>query len=465
MDSIFSTNNRSNHSNRQAEMAGNFAVEGKPTVIFLLVTLSVALVIGGLLAFRESNSWKMTAPLQFIGQEKSLVETAAVDQSVASDFVQPEALEDPSPRTIAIRQDDTLGKIFRRLGLEEREARRILALAKVTQLKKLMVGKKMTIWIDPINNTFAKLNYGIDRLTTLVVSVNKKGIIHVDLRQVKPKAVIKYASARIDGSIYAAAKKLSLPSGMVKQFVNLFSGRVNSKKLNGQDRFSIFYREYLVDGKSVKGSEIVAAELMHGGVSHRLIAFKEKENSVAEFYTPEGRSIKPSFTRYPLTYSRIGSKFSPLRKHPILGISRPHRGVDFVAKAGTPIKATSNGRVAFVGYKNGYGRTIEIKNGKYSTLYAHLSKFAVRAGEYTKQGNVIGYVGSSGLSTNPHLHYEFRINGVHHDPLKVVLPGGELIAAKYRGKFFAMSRNIIAQLDAHQRAHKSFAMHSYSSFE
>jgi murein DD-endopeptidase MepM/ murein hydrolase activator NlpD len=148
------------------------------------------------------------------------------------------------------------------------------------------------------------------------------------------------------------------------------------------------------------------------------------------------------------------------RRHPILGYRRPHRGVDFVAAFGTPVRATCNARVSFVGFHGEHGRTIMIKHGAYKALYAHLSGFSskVHEGGHVKQGQIIGFVGSSGLSSGPHLHYEFHVNGVHHDPLKVKLPEGEMIAPEYRKKFLALSKQMLLQLDLHNGGHNMFAM-------
>ena len=168
------------------------------------------------------------------------------------------------------------------------------------------------------------------------------------------------------------------------------------------------------------------------------------------YYSPNGRSIKPEFNRYPINFRRVASRFSMNRKHPILGIRRPHTGVDLSAKKGTPIKATSDARVIFADRNGGYGKVVILKNGIYSTLYAHMSGFAtnLRSGKYVRQGDIIGYVGSTGLSTSPHLHYEVRVKGVCHDPLSVKLPSaGVMIAAEDRGEFFALSKKMLAQLD------------------
>jgi len=160
--------------------------------------------------------------------------------------------------------------------------------------------------------------------------------------------------------------------------------------------------------------------------------------------------MRKAFSRTPVHFSRISSKFNPNRKHPILKTSRPHQGVDYAAATGTPILATGDGKVDFVGRKGGYGRTIVLSHGgKYTTLYAHMSKYkkGIKRGHRVKQGDVIGYLGMSGLATGPHLHYEFRVHGVHRNPLTVTLPKAEALAKKYSHDFKQKSQPLLAQLD------------------
>jgi murein DD-endopeptidase MepM/ murein hydrolase activator NlpD len=161
--------------------------------------------------------------------------------------------------------------------------------------------------------------------------------------------------------------------------------------------------------------------------------------------------MRKTFTRTPVHFSRISSRFNPNRKHPVLKTSRPHRGVDYAAATGTPILATGDGKVDFVGTKGGYGRTVILSHGgKYTTLYAHMSRYkkGLKHGQRVKQGQTIGYIGSSGLATGPHLHYEFRVNGVHHNPLTVALPKAEPLSAKYMASFKQQAQPLIAQLDS-----------------
>ncbi|WP_428622051.1 M23 family metallopeptidase, partial [Sedimenticola sp.] len=176
----------------------------------------------------------------------------------------------------------------------------------------------------------------------------------------------------------------------------------------------------------------------------------EDDEGYSSYYSPEGESMRKAFLRAPVDFRRISSRFTKARYHPVLGKKRPHRGVDYAAAIGTPVKASGDGRIIFRGTKGGYGRTVMIRHGsQYTTLYAHLSKFrsGVNNGSRVRQGQVIGYVGKSGLATGPHLHYEFRVNGVHRNPLTIKLPAAEPLAKNYRAKFTEISSHLLAELD------------------
>jgi len=362
-----------------------------------------------------------------------------------------------------VRQKDTLTKIFKRNGLDIKDAKSILNLKQAKSLRQLRAGKKINLTTEKTKTgiKLKKLVYVINELDTLTVVAHNKGW-SAKIKHIKPTVKLSYASATVRGSVYTAASKNGVPRKVVAQLANIFSKKANFKKMRAGDHFAVVYKELIANGKKIKDGEVVAAELVHNKKVHRMIAFTDPKGNT-DYYTPNGYNSKAPFARCPLTsYDRIGSRFSLSRYHPILAFSRPHLGVDFVARSGTPIKATSNGKIEFVGTRGGYGRTVIIKKDIYKTLYAHLSRFAgdIHAGSYVKQGQVIGYVGASGLATGSHLHYEFHVNGVHRDPLSVKLPEGEMIAPEYRKQFFALSKRMLAQLDLHKSDRRMLAMNS-----
>ena len=362
--------------------------------------------------------------------------------------------------TATVGKKDTLAKILQRNGLNVKDAQAILALKPAAVLKELPVGKKIVLNIEnpQTDKKLKQLVYVIDDLNTLTV-VLRDNRWQAEIKTIKPTVKLSYAAATIDGSLYTAANKRGISYAVATQLASMFSNKADFRKMQRGDHFAVLYKEYTVNGKKIRKDEVVAAELTHKKKTHRMVGFADHSGDI-NYYTPEGYNNKPPFMRYPLIYKRIGSRFSSKRFHPILSVVRPHWGVDFVAPLGTPVKATSNGKIAFAGFRNGHGRTVVIKNGIYKTLYAHLSSFAdnIRPGSYVKQGQIIGYVGKSGLATGPHLHYEFLLNGVHHDPLEVKLPDGEMIAPKHRKQFFAWSKKMLAQLDLYGKQDRIFAM-------
>lgn len=364
--------------------------------------------------------------------------------------------------TVTVRHKDNLTRIFKRNGIDVKDAKAILALKKAKALRDLRAGKKIDLVIEKVEKStkLRQLVYVIDELDTLTV-VSHNGW-HAQIKHIEPTVKISYAAATVHGSVYAAASKHGISRKIVAQLANIFSKKADLRKMHQGDSFAVLYKEYAVNGKVIKDGEIVAAEILQKGHLYRMIAFTDPKGNT-DYYNAEGYNSSPPFSRLPITnYTRIGSRFSLNRVHPILGYSRPHRGVDFCAPFGTPIKATSNGKVAFVGSHGGHGRTVIIQRGIYKTLYAHMSRFAsnVCSGCNVKKGQTIGFVGASGLASGPHLHYEFHINGVHHDPLKVKLPEGEMIAPEYRKSFFAFAKRILTQLDARRNNHRMVAMNS-----
>jgi len=443
-----------------------------PWLILCGILLFAALIVVGVFAFyftQKSNN--------------SHIALSSIDKKVFKKIFQTETIADATPTindnpevpikntsvplVVTVRANDSLPKVFKRLGLNNKNAVNILKLKQARALNDMHRGHKLNLLLDSAKTKVQKLTYEIDDLNTLVVTATNNGW-RVKTNHIEPMSNVKYLAVTIKGSIYTTGKRVGISRKLMSQVANVLGHKVNVNKIHTGDELALVYKEYApINGKRVRDSEIIAVELAHAGKMHYIIGFSDKHGST-DFYTPDGRNIKPSFIRYPVAhYTHIGANFSFSRFHPILRFVRPHLGVDFAARTGTPVKATSNGRVAFAGSKGGYGKTVIIKNGVYTTLYAHLSRFAknVNSGKYVRQGEVIGYVGSSGLATGPHLHYEFRVNGVHHDPLKVKLPSGEMIAAEYRNRFFTLSKKMLSQLDLHRKENKVFAMYSNSKFE
>ena len=233
---------------------------------------------------------------------------------------------------------------------------------------------------------------------------------------------------------------------------NVFAYDIDfARDLRTGDSFEVVYEQKMrVDNQQFAGTgNILAARFTNKGKTLTAVRYVDKSGQPS-YYNSDGTSSRRAFIRTPVDFSRISSKFNPGRKHPVLNKIRAHRGVDYAAPTGTPIKATGNGKIAFVGNKNGYGKTIIIQHGgKYRTLYAHMNGYAkgMRNGSTVSQGQVIGYVGKTGLATGPHLHYEFHVNGTHIDPLSHKLPTADPIPKSEMARFKQATQPYIAMLD------------------
>ena len=220
----------------------------------------------------------------------------------------------------------------------------------------------------------------------------------------------------ITTSMEDAAKQANLPEPLIDQLAQIFAWDIDfATNLHPGDHFTVVYERGGFNG----ADDIVATEFINRGKTYRAVRYIDKDG-YANYYTPEGNALQKAFLTTPVDFARISSHFSSSRRHPVLNRIRAHKGVDYAARTGTPVKATGNGEVTFLGRKGGYGQAIILKHGdRYETVYAHLSgyKSGLREGSSVRQGEVIGYVGQTGLATGPHLHYEFRIDGIHQNPL------------------------------------------------
>ena len=252
----------------------------------------------------------------------------------------------------------------------------------------------------------------------------------------------RIASGTIRGTLFAATDEANLPDSVTKQLTEIFESNVDFHRgLRRGDRFSVVYETLEADGETMRAGKILSAEVVNRGRTHQAIWFKEQGATKGAYYTPDGQSLRKAYLLSPMEVSRITSGFG-MRNHPVYGYSREHNGVDYAAPTGTPVRTIGDGVVTFAGVQSGYGNVIQIRhrNAKDSTLYAHLSRIDVKVGDNVMQGEKIGAVGSTGVSTGPHLHFEFRIDNTPQDPTEVlaeqreyvpVSPGGKAAFAKW----------------------------------
>lgn len=260
---------------------------------------------------------------------------------------------------------------------------------------------------------------------------------------------ITFKNGIIEDSLFLTGKQAHLPEKLIMELAQIFEYDIDfALDIKPHDHFKVLYEDNYVDGKKIGHGPILTAEFAANGKVYQAVRYTDKLGKSA-YFSPNGESLKKAFIRTPVQFTRISSHFNLQRKHPILHKIRAHKGVDYAAPYGTPVKASGSGKVIFVGRRGGYGNAIILQHGqKYSTLYAHLSKFAsgLREGKKVEQGQVIGYVGSTGLASGPHLHYEFRINGVHKNPLTVPLPNGKPIPKNEMADFKQHTQNYLALL-------------------
>lgn len=260
----------------------------------------------------------------------------------------------------------------------------------------------------------------------------------------------RHAYGVIESSLFESAAQASLSDKTIMNVAGIFAWDVDFiLDIRTGDNYYVQYEEIWQDGEFVIDGEIIAAEFNNNGRQIQAIRFKDKDD-ITDYFTPEGDSVRKAFIRAPVDFTRVSSNFNPNRRHPILNSIRAHRGVDYAAPRGTPIKAAGDGKVIFRGNKSGYGKVVIVQHGgNITTLYAHMSSFAAKArvGTRVRQGQTIGYVGMTGLATANHLHYEYRLNGVHRNPRTVSLPDAEPIKSEYRQQFLTEAAPILEELE------------------
>ncbi|WP_366515577.1 OapA family protein [Solimonas marina] len=371
---------------------------------------------------------------------------AAVQGAAADNVAAPSASD---WTTVVVKRGQTLSDIFDKEDLAFSDAMTIVGLNDdAGRLKNLRPGDKISIRKNE-DDQLDQLNYEYDPTHTLQVRRGDNGFEAVTI-----EAEVQHHPAQLTGvitsSLFAAAQKAGLSNRLVMEMADIFGYDIDfALDLRDGDHFSVVYDQLYKDGKKLRDGDILAAEFVNQGRSYRAMRYVDADGN-ATYYTPNGESLRKAFIRTPVDFVRISSGFSLGRRHPILNVIRAHKGVDYAAPIGTPVKATGDGIVAFAGVQHGYGNVVILKHGpKYSTLYGHLSRFrkGLHAGQRVRQGEVIAYVGMTGLATGPHLHYEFRIDGVHKNPVTVALPRANPLPKSVVASWRHDNADVLARLD------------------
>jgi murein DD-endopeptidase MepM/ murein hydrolase activator NlpD len=405
-------------------------------------------IVGGLIAYTVSKSPPS------IPEQQLIVPSLVTGDLPASTLpaLEIEPLQQPlgEKTDYVVRRNDTLDRIFRQLGLSLAELSNIRDVDGVRgRLDSLRPGD--TITLIHSEGTVQSLTRRVSE--TEILTVARKGeqftakidTTPIELRRTRAHGVI-------DTSLFVAARAAGVSPELIMHLANdIFGWKIDfALEIQPGDQFDIVYEQKFREGEYIGNGRILAAGFVNEGATHRAIFFQSSDGEVSGYFGADGRSMKRQFLRAPLDFTRISSNFNPSRRHPILNTIRAHRGVDYAAATGTIIKAAGAGRVSFVGVQGGYGRVVVLEHGGgISTLYGHMSRFAkgLRTGQRLQQGETIGYVGSSGAATGPHLHYEYRLNGAHKNPRTVPLPDAAPIPITYMPEFQQRSGELLAELD------------------
>lgn len=355
-----------------------------------------------------------------------------------------------------VQAGDSVARLLGRLGVDDPAALEFLRNEKAAHpiFRQLSPGKNVSAKVGA-GGTLVSLSFPLNggRDTALVVERSDRGYTVAE-RPLTLDTQIVVRSAEIRHSLFGASDAAGIPDSVATQLADIFGGDIDfHRDIRKGDRFAVTYEASYHLGRLVRAGKILAAEFTNNGKTFRAVRFEgagSPGDDRGGYYTPDGKSIRKAFLRSPLEFSRVTSGFTSARFHPVLQTWRAHRGIDYGAPTGTRVKATGSGTVELVGTQGGYGKVVILRHaGGYSTLYGHLSGFApgLRKGSRVAQGDVIGQVGATGLASGPHLHYEFRINNIHQNPLAVVLPPAPPLQAGQLEQFRTDSAVHLARID------------------
>lgn len=358
------------------------------------------------------------------------------------DIFESEEIVNTSPDSVSydfytVKEGENLSIIFEEFKMPLNTAYKIFRQDKNGSLRNIRPGNKMRF--SYLNDQITEIEIIKDNINSLIISIDDDVSIK-DLVK-KPEIVTSFKSGIITSSFYEAGLKADIPESVIMDLAYLFGWDIDFIfDIRKGDTFKLIYETVYAEGEIAKNGDIVFAEFINQGKTYDAYRFINPENG-KEYYDGDGNNIKKAFLRAPLDFAYISSHFNPNRMHPILHKIKAHNGVDYAAVRNTPIMASGDGVIKFIGTKSGYGRTIQIKHGGgISTLYAHMESFnkKLKVGSKVNQGQTIGYVGDSGAATGTHLHYEFKVGNKRTDPVRVKLPSAMPVPEKQRENFFAL---------------------------
>ncbi|MDO8332364.1 MAG: peptidoglycan DD-metalloendopeptidase family protein [Pseudomonas sp.] len=435
----------------------------------LLAASGVAAMLSlGLLIFPSSQVEAMRTSLSLeLGdgtQPTSAEQDATVANAVTSPFAQTDSADsssskptsaaatppsDPSRKSITVSNGDTLSTVFTKVGLTSNDLHDAVNSSKdAKSFSRLNVGQVLEFELSP-SGQLKRLQSKLSDLES--ISLDKTAQGYAFKRElIKPDLRATYTRGVINSSLSQSAQRAGLSHSLTMDMASVFGYDIDfSEDIREGDEFELVYEQKVIKDKAVGTGNILSARFTNRGKTFTAVRYTNKQGNTS-YYTAEGNSMRKAFIRSPVDFARISSGFSMARRHPILNKIRAHKGIDYAAARGTPIKAAGDGRVTLAGRHGGYGNAVIIQHGNsYKTLYGHMQGFAkgVRTGTSVKQGQIIGYIGTTGLSTGPHLHYEFQVNGRHVNPLSIKTTMADPIGGADKQRFLQQSKPLMARMD------------------
>lgn len=363
------------------------------------------------------------------------------EQSVQADAATPEIT------SLVVQPGDSLAALFQRNNLSASDLHAIMQLGDgVQRLRRLQPGDVINVSADEDGNVVS-LSTNADTIQRVDVIRGHEGFNLVQT-ELPVQRQVRVISGNISSSLYQAGYDTGMSDALIMNLASIFGWDIDfALDIRKGDQFRVIYEEIYRDGEKVRDGDILAATFINDGRALSAVRFEDDEGNAA-YYAPDGKPMRKAFLRAPLNFSYVSSGFNPKRFHPVLKRVKAHNGIDYRAPSGTPVYAAGDGKVIRSAYDKYNGHHVFVQHGQsYITKYLHFTRRAVKNGERVRQGEVIGYVGSTGLSTAPHLHYEFLVNGVHRNPRTVKLPEAEPLPEEHRERFVAVSTPLLRQLD------------------
>ncbi|MGQ7272633.1 OapA family protein [Marinobacter sp. V034] len=388
--------------------------------------------------------------------QKAAAETTASPADIA-DSAPPVAATPPTSSTkgaalkwqdFTINSGDNLSALFSKAGFDYGLMLSVIhGEGEAKKIERLYEGETISFATNA-DGELERIKLSRNRLYSLLITRTEDGFKGETVSRT-PEQRTAYASGKVDGSLYLASRGAGLSDRLTMELVGIFGWDIDFVyDIRKGDHFEILYEDLYLDNEKFDTGRILAATFVNRGKPVTALLYTDKDGH-SDYYTPEGSSLRKAFLRTPIN-ARVSSAFNLQRRHPVLDVVRPHEGTDYAAPPGTPIKAAGDGRIRSAGWKGGYGRTVVIQHGdNISTLYAHMRAIAkgMKSGARIKQGQTIGYVGSSGMVTGPHLHYEFRVNGSPRNSRTVKLPDASPIPKSEMASFKAATQSLLASLN------------------